>query len=51
MLLDRLAGEMDAERAVELIEAGAEPLHDLIARAALEAALVAELTRARRATP
>ena len=31
MLMDRLAGEMEPERAAELIEAGAEPLRDLIA--------------------
>ena len=30
VLLDRLAGEVDTERAVDLIEAGAEPLRELI---------------------
>lgn len=29
-LLDRLAGQVDPERAVEIIEAGAEPLRDLV---------------------
>jgi DNA-binding transcriptional MerR regulator len=29
-LLDRLVGEVDVERAVEIIAAGAEPLHELI---------------------
>ena len=46
VLLDRLAGEMDAEEAAELITAGAGPLHELIG--ALHAkALVAELERQR----
>ena len=31
VLMERLAGEMDPDRAVELIEAGAQPLQDLIA--------------------
>ena len=31
VLIERLAGEMETERAVELIEAGSEPLRDLIA--------------------
>ena len=31
MLMERLAGEMDPDRAVELIEAGVEPLNELIA--------------------
>jgi hypothetical protein len=31
VLMERLAGELDADRAVELIEAGAEPLQELIA--------------------
>ena len=45
-MLDRLAAEMDAEQAADLIAAGAEPLHDLIG--ALHAkALVAELERQR----
>ena len=48
VLLDRLAGEMDAEEAAELITAGAGPLHELIG--ALHAkALVAELERQRAA--
>ena len=46
VLMDRLAGEMPPERALELIDAGAEPLRDLIA--ALHAKLlVAELRRRR----
>ena len=46
VLMERLAGEMDADRVVELIDAGAEPLNDLIA--ALHAKLlVAELERQR----
>jgi DNA-binding transcriptional MerR regulator len=46
VLMDRLAGEMDPERAIELIEAGVEPLRDLIA--AMHAKqLVAELERRR----
>ena len=44
VLLERLAGEMDTDRAVELIEAGAEPLRDLIA-ALHQKSLVAELRR------
>ena len=48
ILMDRLAGEMDAEQAADLIASGAEPLHDLIG--ALHAkALVAELERQRAA--
>jgi DNA-binding transcriptional MerR regulator len=50
VLMERLAGEMDADRAMELIEAGVEPLNDLIA-ALHQKLLVAELTSARRATP
>jgi DNA-binding transcriptional MerR regulator len=50
VLTDRLAGEMDPDRAMELIEAGVEPLNDLIA-ALHQKLLVAELTSARRATP
>jgi DNA-binding transcriptional MerR regulator len=46
VLMERLAGEMDADRAVELIEAGAEPLQDLIA-ALHTKLLVAELERHR----
>jgi len=48
MLLERLAGEMDPDRAVELIAAGAEPLNDLIA-ALHQKLLVAELRRVRAA--
>jgi DNA-binding transcriptional MerR regulator len=44
VLLDRLAGELDPDRAVELIAAGAEPLNDLIA-ALHQKSLVAELRR------
>jgi DNA-binding transcriptional MerR regulator len=48
VLMDRLAGEMDADRAADLISAGAEPLHDLIG--AMHAkALVAEIERQRAA--
>jgi DNA-binding transcriptional MerR regulator len=50
VLMDRLAGEMDPDRAMELIEAGVEPLNDLIA-ALHQKLLLAELTSARRATP
>jgi DNA-binding transcriptional MerR regulator len=50
VLMDRLAGEMDPDRAMELIEAGVEPLNDLIA-AMHQKLLLAELTSARRATP
>jgi DNA-binding transcriptional MerR regulator len=49
VLIDRLAGKMDADRAMELIEAGAEPLKDLIA-AMHTKTLVAELER-QRSTP
>jgi DNA-binding transcriptional MerR regulator len=48
VLLGRLAGEVDTDRAVELIEAGAEPLRDLIA-ALHQKLLVAELKRQRAA--
>jgi DNA-binding transcriptional MerR regulator len=48
VLMERLAGEMEPERVVELVAAGSEPLHDLIG--ALHAkALVAELQRQRAA--
>jgi DNA-binding transcriptional MerR regulator len=48
VLMDRLAGQVDAEQAAELIASGAEPLRDLIG--ALHAkALVAELERQRAA--
>jgi hypothetical protein len=46
VLLDRLAREMDARRAVAMVEAGAEPLHDLIS-ALHSKLLVAELQRQR----
>jgi DNA-binding transcriptional MerR regulator len=50
VLMERLAGRMEPERAVEMIEAGNEPLQDLIA--ALHAKLlVAELERQRAARP
>jgi DNA-binding transcriptional MerR regulator len=48
VLMERLAGEMDPDRAVELIEAGAQPLQDLIA-ALHTKLLVAELERHREA--
>jgi DNA-binding transcriptional MerR regulator len=48
VLLDRLAGEMDPDRAVELIAAGSEPLNELIA-ALHQKSLVAELRRLRAA--
>jgi len=50
VLLQRVAGELDADRAIELIEAGVEPLNELIA-ALHQKLLLAELTKARRATP
>jgi DNA-binding transcriptional MerR regulator len=46
VLMDRVAGKMDPDRAMELIEAGAEPLKDLIA-AMHTKLLVAELERRR----
>jgi DNA-binding transcriptional MerR regulator len=46
VLLERLVGEMDAERAVDMVAAGAEPLHDLIS-ALHSKLLVAELRRQR----
>ena len=45
-LLDRLAGEVEVERAVEIIAAGAEPLRDLIG-AMHSKLLLAELQRQR----
>jgi DNA-binding transcriptional MerR regulator len=45
-LLDRLAGEVEVERAVEIIAAGAEPLRDLIG-AMHSKLLLAELERQR----
>jgi DNA-binding transcriptional MerR regulator len=46
VVLDRVAGEMEPDRAVELIEAGAEPLRDFIA-ALHSKLLVEELKRQR----
>jgi DNA-binding transcriptional MerR regulator len=46
VLMERLAGEVDTDRAVELIEAGVEPLRDLIA-ALHQKLLVAELSERR----
>jgi DNA-binding transcriptional MerR regulator len=46
VLMDRVAGKMEPDRAMELIEAGAEPLKDLIA-AMHTKVLVAELERQR----
>lgn len=46
VLLDRLAGEVDPERAVEIIEAGAAPLRELIG-AMHSKLLLAELRRQR----
>ena len=46
VLLDRLTREMDAQRAVDMVEAGAEPLHELIS-ALHSKLLVAELRRQR----
>jgi DNA-binding transcriptional MerR regulator len=46
VLLDRLAGEMDTDRAVELVTAGSDPLNELIA-ALHQKLLVAELQRVR----
>ena len=48
VLMERLAGEMDTDRAVALIDDGAEPLRDLIA-ALHQKLLVAELKRHRAA--
>jgi DNA-binding transcriptional MerR regulator len=47
ILLDRLAGEVDVERALEIIAAGAEPLRDLVG-AMHSKLLLAELGRQRR---
>ncbi len=46
VVMERLAGKVDSERVVELLEAGAEPLKDLIA-AMHSKLLVAELERHR----
>jgi DNA-binding transcriptional MerR regulator len=48
VLMDRLAGEMDPDRAVELIAAGTEPLNELMA-ALHQKSLLAELRRQRAA--
>jgi DNA-binding transcriptional MerR regulator len=48
VLMERLAGEVDTDRAVELIEDGSEPLRDLIA-ALHQKLLVAEMKRQRAA--
>jgi DNA-binding transcriptional MerR regulator len=50
VLMERVAGEMEADRAIALMEAGVEPLKDLIA-ALHQKLLLAALTKARRATP
>jgi DNA-binding transcriptional MerR regulator len=50
VLTERLAGEKSPDEVVELIEAGAEPLRDLIA-ALHTKLLVAELTTRRRGSP
>jgi DNA-binding transcriptional MerR regulator len=46
VLMDRLAGELEPERATDLLSAGLDPLNDLIA-ALHQKALVAELKRQR----
>ena len=46
-LLDRLAGEVEPERAVEIVASGAEPLRELIG-AMHSKQLLAELRRQRR---
>ncbi|MGZ5311269.1 MAG: MerR family transcriptional regulator [Solirubrobacterales bacterium] len=46
VLMDRLAGEVEPERAIELIESGVEPLNELMA-ALCSKQLVAELERRR----
>ena len=50
VLMERLAGEMDPDEAMRLIEAGNQPLNDLLA-AMHTKALVAELERRRGAEP
>jgi len=50
VLLDRLAGEVDVERAVQIISSGAEPLRELIG-AMHSKLLLAELHRQRRPSP
>jgi hypothetical protein len=44
--MDRVAGSMEPDRAIKMIEAGAEPLKDLIA-AMHTKVLIAELERQR----
>jgi len=46
VVIERLAGEVDADRVVELMEAGAEPLRDLIA--AMHSKLLVEELRSHR---
>jgi hypothetical protein len=46
ILLDRLAGQVDAERAVEIIASGTQPLRDLIG--ALHSKLLIEALRSQR---
>jgi DNA-binding transcriptional MerR regulator len=46
VLMERVAGKMDTDRAIEMIEAGAEPLKDLIA-AMHTKVLIAELEKQR----
>jgi len=46
VLLSRLAGEVEVDRAVEILTSGAEPLRDLIG-AMHSKLLLAELRRAR----
>ena len=48
VIMDRLGGELDADRAAQLVEKGAEPLRDLIS-ALHTKALVAELRQQRAA--
>jgi DNA-binding transcriptional MerR regulator len=50
VLMERLAGEMDPDQAMTLIEAGTQPLNDLLA-AMHTKALVAELERRRGSEP
>ena len=50
VVLERLAGDVDPDRIVELLEAGAEPLRDLIA-AMHSKLLLAELQRHRESRP
>lgn len=50
VLMERLAGEMDSERALELIEAGVDPLNELIGALHVKQ-LVGELERRRDGEP